>query len=264
MTGRHQPTGDPRAPRRARGAARDGVDGVETLAGRVGVSPSTVRRDWPDCSGRVGSRGPTAGHWSARHLHRAVVRRAQIHQQAQAAIAETALPLVPEGGTVFLDAGTTLLALARRLVGRGPLTVVTQGLEAALLLVHPDDIRVVVLGGEVRPLNHGVVGALVAVARTAGLRRRLPRRRRRRSRARHRGADAGGDPRQGGRGLRAGSVVVLADSSKLAPATLPAWLPLGPTWTLVTDASVAAARMDPGEVRVLTAPDDSAAARGPI
>ena len=49
---------------------------------------------------------------------------------------------------------------------------------------------------------------------------------------------------------RASRVVVLADSSKLAPATLPAWLPLEPTWTLVTDGSVAAEAI--GEVRVLT------------
>lgn len=225
---------------------RDGVDSVEALAGRVDVSPSTVRRDLARLQ-REGRIARTYGGALVRETftERSFGESARIHQEAKAAIAEAALPLVPEGGTIFLDAGTTCLALARRLVGRGPLTVVTRGLEAALLLVRSDDIRVVVLGGEVRPLSHGVVGALSSLSL---------------GRLAVDVAFLGADAVDAERGIgeptleeihvkevaasRASSVVVLADSSKLAPATLPAWLPLEPAWTLVSDGAVTSEQAD--------------------
>src|SRR5688500_12692176 len=92
---------------------RSGIDGVETLAQRVGVSPSTVRRDLA----RLQAEGRIARTYGGALVRDAFQERsfsesAQLNQQAKAAIAEAAATLVPANGTVFVDAGTTCLALA--------------------------------------------------------------------------------------------------------------------------------------------------------
>jgi DeoR/GlpR family transcriptional regulator of sugar metabolism len=144
--------------------------------------------------------------------------------------------LAPAGSTIFLDAGTTCLALARLLADRRPLAVATRGLEAALLLARTPGLRVIMVGGQVQPLSHGVAGALseVALGRLA-----------------FDIAFLGADILCPDRGLgeptveetyvkelvagRSGRVVLLADSSKFVPANAPAWARIGTSWTVLTD-----------------------------
>jgi DeoR/GlpR family transcriptional regulator of sugar metabolism len=237
---------------------REGVASVEALSARVGVSPSTVRRDL----GRLEREGRIARTYGGALVRddfheRSFGESERINQQAKAAIAATAAGMLPAGGTVFLDAGTTCLALARVLVDRGPVTVVTRGLEAALLLSRAPEVTVVLVGGEVRPLSHGVVGPLSSLAL---------------DRLAFDVAFLGTDAVDPDRGLgeptnretyvkeqaagRSEAVVLLADGSKLGPARLPAWLPLDPAWTLVTDASAPGDAVDAiraAGVRVVTA-----------
>jgi DeoR/GlpR family transcriptional regulator of sugar metabolism len=219
---------------------RSGVDAVETLAERVGVSSSTVRRDL----GRLQREGRIARTYGGAMVQDAFHERsfgesARLHAEAKAAIARAAADLVPTEGSVFLDAGTTCLALARVLADRGPLTVVTRGLEAALLLARAPQLRVIVLGGQVQALSHGVAGALaeVALARLA-----------------FDVAFLGADTVDADRGLgeptveetyvkelvaaRSRRVVLLADASKFVPANAPAWTPIGDSWTVLTDAGI--------------------------
>lgn len=236
-----------------------GVSGVETLAAEVGVSPSTVRRDLTrlEREGRI-ARTYGGALVRERFQERSFTESEHLHQAAKARIAGVAVDVVPEGGTVFLDAGTTCLCVARLLVDRGPCTVFTRGLDAAALLARAPDIKAVVLGGHVQPLSHGLVGPLtdLALDRTA-----------------FDVAFLGADVVDPVRGLgeptheetsvkaraaaRAGRVMLLADASKLRQAAVPAWLPIDPAWTLLTDASadpeVLSAFRAAG-VRVLTAP----------
>ena len=237
---------------------RTGVDGVETLAARVGVSPSTVRRDLTQLQ-RDGRIARTYGGAIVRDVfqERSFNESALIHQEAKAAIAAAAVELIPANATIFLDAGTTCLALARALTERGPITVVTRGLEGAVLLSRSSQVDVVMLGGHVRPLSHGVVGPLTSLAF---------------ERLGFDMAFLGADAIDPVRGLgeptaeetyvkeqaasRSGDVVLLADASKLGPANLAAWIPIDPSWTLLTDG-----RVDPSTaeafaaqgIRVLTA-----------
>lgn len=237
---------------------RDGVDGVETLADRVGVSPSTVRRDLTHLQ-REGRIARTYGGAMVREpfQERSFGESSLIDRQAKAAIAAVAAGLVPDGATVFLDAGTTCLAVARILAERGPLTVVTRGLEAAALLTRVPDLDVVLLGGHVQPLSHGIVGPLAALTldRLAFDVAFL-------------GADAV-DPEKGlgeptpeetyvkeKAASRATDVVLLAAASKLGPARVPAWIPLDPAWTLITDSATDGSTVAAFEalgLRVLTA-----------
>lgn len=218
---------------------QEGVDGVETLADRLRVSASTVRRDLTRLQ-REGRIARTYGGALVRERfqERSFTESEQLNRDAKARIAVVAADLVPEEATVFLDAGTTCLALARLLVDRGPRTVYTRGLEAAMLLARAPDIDVVMLGGRVRPLSHGLVGPLTALALdriwvdlvflgadavdpVRGL-------------GEPTGDETSAKERAAARGTQ---VVLLADASKLGPAAVSSWLPLDPAWTLVTDES---------------------------
>lgn len=217
---------------------RDGLDGVEALAERLGVSPSTVRRDLSQLQREARIARTYGGALAPDIFHeRPFTESQRVNSGAKAAIAAVAVELVPPEGTVFLDAGTTCLAVARLLVDRGPLTVVTRGLEAAGLLARESGIDVVITGGLVQPLSHGVVGPLVSLAL---------------DRFRFDVALLGADAIDQARGLgeptveetwvkeqastRADQVAVLADSSKFGQRA-PAWLTIEAPWTVVTDAA---------------------------
>lgn len=53
---------------------------------------------------------------------------------------------IPSGSTLFLDAGSTLLAVAAQL--KGPLTVITASLDIAQLFSDRADIQLILLGGQ--------------------------------------------------------------------------------------------------------------------
>jgi DeoR family fructose operon transcriptional repressor len=80
---------------------------------------------------------------------------------AKRAIAEVAYERIAPGSTIFLDAGTTVLQLARRLrLDPVPLSVFTNCLNVAQLLMNTTGITVVLLGGQLRAENASMVGAL--------------------------------------------------------------------------------------------------------
>lgn len=85
---------------------------------------------------------------------------------AKRGIAASAARLVASGTSVYLDAGSTALALADALVDRVELhdvTVMTSALPIALALEsHLDRFTVVVTGGTLRALQHSLVGPFAA------------------------------------------------------------------------------------------------------
>lgn len=236
---------------------REGEDSVDVLSERLGVSASTVRRDLATLQ-REGRLARTYGGALVRDVfhERSFTESERLNLEEKSAIAAAAVALVPAEGTVFVDAGTTCLALARLLADRGPLTVVTRGLEAALALSRNAAIDVVMVGGQVQPRSHGVVGPLSAMALE-----------------RHHfdvaflGADAVdpvrglGEPTVDETWIKeraaavADQVVLLADASKLGERA-PAWVRMGTAWTVVMDRAApdeAVARLREHGVRVLVA-----------
>lgn len=89
------------------------------------------------------------------------------HQAEKAAIGRAAAALVRDGETVILDVGTTTTEAARALRARESLrevTVLTSALNVALELETAiPRLRVVVLGGTLRPLQHSLVDPLAAL-----------------------------------------------------------------------------------------------------
>jgi DeoR/GlpR family transcriptional regulator of sugar metabolism len=217
---------------------RGGTARVEELADALGISESTVRRDLS----RLGEEGlltrTYGGATADASFHeRALADRVRVQAPAKVAIGRRAAELVPEQGTIFVDAGSTTAQLAEHLRGRSGLTVLTRGLEIALRLAGAPGLDVVMVGGSVTAKSHGQVGPLTTYALgrfmvdVAFL-----------------GVDAL-DPADGvGEATaleaqvkevaaqRARRAVVLADHTKLARGAVPAWAPLPAGWTLVTDA----------------------------
>src|SRR4051794_35522216 len=77
-------------------------------------------------------------------------------------IGRAAAQLVQPGSTVLLDAGTTTVHVARALVDRAPLTVAALSLPVAEALADQPGIRLLVVGGEVRPGERSLSGPVTA------------------------------------------------------------------------------------------------------
>lgn len=218
----------------------EGTSQVDDLAARLGVSVSTVRRDLERLKANGQVERTYGGAMATAPFHeRSIAESAHRAGPAKSAIAQRALELVPQSGTVFIDAGTTCGALARLLAAssaHADLTVVTRGLETAVALADAPDIDLVLVGGRVRRLSHGLVGPLTDLAiERLGFD------------AAFLGADAV-DPVRGigeptleettvkeAVACTARLVAVLADASKLTVCDTPAWTVLSDAWRLITD-----------------------------
>lgn len=123
---------------------------VAELADLFDVSPMTIRRDLQalEEQGLV-----EAVHGGARSslqspFELSFAQRELVDAEAKRAIGRLAASLVADGEAVALDASTTTLQVARNLVGRRRVTVVTNGIKAAAELGHRPGIDVIVTGGQ--------------------------------------------------------------------------------------------------------------------
>jgi DeoR/GlpR family transcriptional regulator of sugar metabolism len=87
----------------------------------------------------------------------------------KALIGEMAARLVQDGQTIFIDAGTTTIELARRLLDRRGLTVVTNSVKVLSTLADAPGINLVGVGGTV----YGGAWSFVGPLAEAGIRRFL-------------------------------------------------------------------------------------------
>jgi DeoR/GlpR family transcriptional regulator of sugar metabolism len=72
-------------------------------------------------------------------------------------IAQAAIDMIPDGATIILDVGTTVTALARNLINKKNLTVITNGLNIATILENNPNVTVIVTGGTLRSKQHSLV-----------------------------------------------------------------------------------------------------------
>jgi DeoR/GlpR family transcriptional regulator of sugar metabolism len=134
---------------------------VEDLKSELGVSTATIRRDLDELEESGALRRVHGGAVSVdiRPIEaRFDAKAAQFTPQKQR-IAARAAALVEPDSTVYLDAGSTCLELARLLSSRTDITVVSNSLPAIVELAGGGP-RLIVLGGELRPLSQAIVGPL--------------------------------------------------------------------------------------------------------
>ena len=130
------------------------------LAERFEVSLMTIHRDLDELE-RQGVVRKYRGGVTAQPsgvFESNVAFRMKAMQAEKDAIAAKAAEMIEPGMAVMLDDSTTTLALARRLEGITPLTVVTNFLEGLNLLSRVNGIRLMGLGGDYDPLHNSFLG----------------------------------------------------------------------------------------------------------
>lgn len=141
----------------------NGSSPIAAIAQAVGASVPTLRRDLAELEdmGVV-----VRTHGGARLADQFEVEVAFEQREAQAllakrAIGDLAYEMLQPGSSIFLDSGTTVLQLARRIrVNPLPLNVFTNCLPAAQMLIDVEGVKVTLLGGQLRKENSSVVGPL--------------------------------------------------------------------------------------------------------
>jgi DeoR/GlpR family transcriptional regulator of sugar metabolism len=144
-----------------------GYSSIAEIAVAVGASEPTVRRDLSvlEADGQITRTHGGAQITQASGTEIAFESREQINLPTKRAIGEAAYRLLRPDTSVFLDAGTTVLQLARRLrLNPMPLRVFTNCLPVAQVLMPAPDISVTLLGGTLRTENASMVGMLAEAA----------------------------------------------------------------------------------------------------
>lgn len=135
---------------------------VVDLAERLAVSMMTIRRDLMELEKEGVLRRVHGGAVSARGRAYEPVfpRRTDVMSAEKARIGRAAVQMISDGDTVALDVGTTALEVARSLVGRQNVTVITPSLHVANELLGQPGVRLVVSGGIARPVEGSLIGEL--------------------------------------------------------------------------------------------------------
>lgn len=142
----------------------DGTVRVGELARALGVSEMTVRRDLDllaaDGYVRKVRGGAVRSH--ARGEEPLASEKAQLRHEFKAAIAAVAAERVTEGMTIAIGAGSTTLELAKALLWRSDLTVLTNSLAVFSLLTNGPENRspMTYLSGGSRTPSDALVGPI--------------------------------------------------------------------------------------------------------
>lgn len=142
---------------------RHGAASIPQIVADVGGSPSTVRRDleYLDARGFI-ERSFGGASLRARALSTLEPESAiasHIQREEKVAIGQVAAARLQANQSVIFDSSSTVLEAARAVVQRAiPLTGVTNDLAIAQALSSSSQIRVVVIGGVVRPDSGTLTG----------------------------------------------------------------------------------------------------------
>jgi DeoR family transcriptional regulator of aga operon len=135
---------------------------IDDVAGELGISPATVRRDLADLEYQrliVRTHGGATAIEARRELP--VTLRDSQFQEAKRAIARKVARMIPqERHAVALSGGSTTATVARALSGHTELTIVTNSLSIAGLVTAFPSLKVIMTGGLLRHESLELVGVL--------------------------------------------------------------------------------------------------------
>ncbi|MGW2562260.1 DeoR/GlpR family DNA-binding transcription regulator [Streptomyces sp. NPDC001514] len=141
-------------------ARTDGSVEVTRLASELGISRETVRRDLRLLASQGLLRRTHGGAYPVESagFEASHAARATRHLREKARIAETAVSLLREAESVFIDEGYTPQLVAEALPHSRPYTVITTSLATAAALSSRPNVTILQLGGRVRGSTLTVVG----------------------------------------------------------------------------------------------------------
>lgn len=139
----------------------NGFSTIQALADAVGASLATVRRDLQilEQEGAIDRVHGGARIAEGSSVELAFQEREKRHLSAKRAIATAAYELLHPRSAIFLDAGTTVLQLARLIrISPMPLRIFTNGLTVAQEFLNIANLDVTLIGGQLRSENASLVG----------------------------------------------------------------------------------------------------------
>lgn len=135
---------------------------VEDLASRLKASAMTIRRDLAELDElglleRVHG-GALSPHAGPPGQELPVMERSKEKAEIKAKIGKGVAALVKDGEKVFIGSGSTAAAVASALVYHNNLTVITNALNVANMLLDAPRIKVAVIGGSLRRSELSLIG----------------------------------------------------------------------------------------------------------
>lgn len=132
---------------------------VDDLAERYTVTPQTIRKDLNDlCDRGLLTRTHGGAILSSGVENVAYEARRQLANTEKRAIGQRAAALIPNEASLFINIGTTTEEVARALVAREGLLVITNNIHVVSILLPSPRVEVIVAGGLVRRTDGGIVG----------------------------------------------------------------------------------------------------------
>ncbi len=132
---------------------------AKDLADEFGVSEDAIRRDLRALAAEGLCRRVYGGALPISPATAPMAARMDEARERKQALALAAATTIRRGEFVFLDSGSTNLALARNLPEDFDLTIATNSIDIAGVVTVRPDLRLVLVGGHVDPLVGGAVDA---------------------------------------------------------------------------------------------------------
>ncbi|OUS08133.1 DeoR family transcriptional regulator [Rhodobacterales bacterium 52_120_T64] len=134
---------------------------VEELAERLGVTVQTIRRDLSDLT----DEGKLERVHGGAILPSTVSNigyedRQSLNEGAKVDIAKRCAREIPDNSSLFMNIGTSTEAVARELLKHNNLTVITNNMNVANILVANESCDIKVAGGTLRRSDGGLIGDL--------------------------------------------------------------------------------------------------------
>jgi DeoR family galactitol utilization operon repressor len=131
---------------------------VARLSEMLNVSVVTIRSDLTDLEQKGVLLRTRGGATPAYHPN--VLERQSLNVEAKSRIAQAAAAMVNDGDTIMIEAGTTTALVARHLLGKRFVNIVTNSTLIIPFARTNPGIHLTVVGGEFRPASESMVGPL--------------------------------------------------------------------------------------------------------
>ncbi|MCQ0970238.1 DeoR/GlpR family DNA-binding transcription regulator [Paracoccus sp. TK19116] len=142
-------------------ARQSGHVAVENLAAHFDVAVQTIRRDLSELADQGAlDRAHGGAVMPSGVSNIGYDERRRMNEDAKGAIAQACAAAIPDNSSIIINIGTTTEAVARALLSHRNLTVVTNNMNVANILVANESCQVMVAGGALRRSDGGLVGDL--------------------------------------------------------------------------------------------------------